>query len=274
MNYTIKIKGGQENDIPQLKPRELGYCTDTGKAFIGTETGNKDFFKVINDKLGDGFTSENTITSQLNASVKKTKENINYYVSKSGNDNNDGLSESTPFATIQHAIDLVPEFIKNEIRINVAGGLYDEDIIVSGKYGDGLLAIIGSEETSVNRITLKNINLPFVVSTLKCLTTTKSAIDISRCVGVTLTKITNTVSAMEQIGIETNFSIIFISNCEISNKNYAILSSSGSIVFSNSNRGESNNTGLLAQNGGTIGKSGTQPNGATGETIYSGGVIR
>ena len=74
MNYTIKIKGGQENDIPQLKPRELGYCTDTGKAFIGTETGNKDFFKVINDKIGDGFTSEKTINSQLNQKVNKTNE--------------------------------------------------------------------------------------------------------------------------------------------------------------------------------------------------------
>lgn len=82
MNYTIKIKGGQENDIPQLKPRELGYCTDSGKAFIGTETGNKDFFKVINDKIGDGFTSENTITSQMNekanqSDLNATNTNVN-----------------------------------------------------------------------------------------------------------------------------------------------------------------------------------------------------
>lgn len=67
MNYTIKLKGGVKNDIPVLSPREIGICTDTNEVFVGTETGNKDFFKSINDKIGNGFTTENTITSLMNA---------------------------------------------------------------------------------------------------------------------------------------------------------------------------------------------------------------
>ena len=49
--------------------------------------------KEINDKVG-GIDVENNgdIATQLNAKANKNTEELVYYVSKNGNDNNDGLS--------------------------------------------------------------------------------------------------------------------------------------------------------------------------------------
>lgn len=43
MADLIQIKGGAKGNrtaLPQLSPRELGYATDEGKLYIGSEAGN------------------------------------------------------------------------------------------------------------------------------------------------------------------------------------------------------------------------------------------
>lgn len=59
----IKIRRGLESQLPTLEIGELGYCTDTGKLYIGTQSGNQllvasqstgDMLKSIYDTDSDG----------------------------------------------------------------------------------------------------------------------------------------------------------------------------------------------------------------------------
>lgn len=49
-----------------------------------------------------------------------------YYVDPAGDDNNDGRSASTPFRTIQRAVDEIPEMVLHRQTIKLADGTYSE----------------------------------------------------------------------------------------------------------------------------------------------------
>ena len=72
------------------------------------------------------------------------KEDTTIYVSTSGSDESGDGSESYPFKTIQHAIDIISKDLANkEITINVASGTYSENVEVAGFYGGTLRFEIG-----------------------------------------------------------------------------------------------------------------------------------
>ena len=61
------------------------------------------------------------------------------YVSTSGNDASGNGTESAPYKTIQHAIDVLPKNLNGrEVTINVASGTYSENIEIAGFYGGTL----------------------------------------------------------------------------------------------------------------------------------------
>jgi hypothetical protein len=67
-------------------------------------------------------------------------QDTTYYVATTGNDNNNGLTIGTPFATIQHAIDVVSDTLDLQnylVTIQVADGTYNESVkfkqLVNGK---------------------------------------------------------------------------------------------------------------------------------------------
>ena len=83
--------------------------------------------------------------------VAKSTQALTYYVNSDiGSDANDGLTEETPFASIQEAIDRLPDLNLHQHQIYVAEGTYDA-FCVSGKIflptqdsgGDGGLIITG-----------------------------------------------------------------------------------------------------------------------------------
>lgn len=75
----------------------------------------------------------------------RTKKAITYYVNAStGSDTNNGLSASTAFKTIQHAIDIAPKWLDHNVSIRLAVGTYDR-VNISGFCGRGVLTIIGSD---------------------------------------------------------------------------------------------------------------------------------
>ena len=59
-----------------------------------------------------------------------------FYVSKTGNDDNDGLTSSTPFKTIGHAIE-VAKSLKADASIHISFGVYEEGGFEITGYGDG-----------------------------------------------------------------------------------------------------------------------------------------
>ena len=94
----------------ELNGQEVAYIAQNGKTRKSTLQKIKEFIigtvvmgttatnvtgavKEINDKVG-GIDVENNgdIATQLNAKANKNTEELVYYVSKNGNDNNDGLS--------------------------------------------------------------------------------------------------------------------------------------------------------------------------------------
>lgn len=65
-----------------------------------------------------------------------------YYVDPTGSDSNDGLTALTPFATIQHAVDVVMQTLNQQlfgftdlITIQLADGTYDENLVLGPYVG-------------------------------------------------------------------------------------------------------------------------------------------
>ncbi|CAF1633389.1 unnamed protein product, partial [Didymodactylos carnosus] len=70
-----------------------------------------------------------------------------YYVSKSGNDKNSGLTESHPFKTIQHAANVV---VAGSV-VNVKAGEYDETVVIhiQGNSKDGYITFQNYKQDKV-----------------------------------------------------------------------------------------------------------------------------
>ena len=60
-----------------------------------------------------------------------------YYVSKSGSDENDGLTNRTAFKTIAHALE-VAKSLKANAKIHISSGNYEENGLTIGSYGSGM----------------------------------------------------------------------------------------------------------------------------------------
>jgi hypothetical protein len=78
--------------------------------------------------------------------------NRTYYVSTTGNDTNDGLTVSTPFATIQKAVDTVASIdcsIYN-VTIQLADGTYYQNVLLKQYVGAGTMTLQGNSATPAN----------------------------------------------------------------------------------------------------------------------------
>lgn len=77
-------------------------------------------------------------TDYPHASLLTLTEPINYYVNAAtGDDENDGLTEEYPFATIGKAISTLPNTILATANINVAAGVYPESLVIDKSFKSG-----------------------------------------------------------------------------------------------------------------------------------------
>lgn len=217
-------------------------------------------------------------TTQLKEKANKNTEELVYYVSKNGNDNNDGLSADKPFLTINKAISKIPNFIANNITVNIADGTYNEEINIEGKNGGSIITIKGNTSTpsnvTINNARVRSCTCLVVIDGFKAITTAKTSFIGSNSTYVDFSHCISNVSA-SIIGLQATMSNVILRNSEISNKtSYGILSEYNSNLISIGNTGTTNNTALLATYGGTISKSGTQPSGTISESSINGGAIR
>jgi len=100
-----------------------------------------------------------------------TTENLTYYISTAGNDNNDGLTTDTSFATIAKALSMLPQIIDHTIMIYIANGEYNEDVNISDYVGVGSIGIIGDTSRPRNvilsSITISNCYCNIKISGVK-----------------------------------------------------------------------------------------------------------
>ncbi|WP_340014644.1 tail fiber protein [Paenibacillus sp. FSL K6-1318] len=221
-----------------------------------------------------------SVWATVSSGIDLSTANIDYYVNAAtGNDSNDGLSTGQSFKTINKALSLVPAVFVNDITINVAAGTYTENLIISNKFGTGILKILGPSSGSpvvisglitVERSTLSNIELRYLTINQGASAT---PLLVNYVKAISLFALTMTATST-QPGLYTTYSVVNVFNCTISSKAYGIRASTLSKVYSNSMLGSGNNIGIYADSAGEIVKYGTQPSGSTSEQISNGGLIR
>lgn len=78
------------------------------------------------------------LARQIYQVPRQSVANVTMYVdATNGSDSNDG-SARRPFKTIGKAISMIPQVINHQYIINVAAGIYNEDVILNGFIGAGL----------------------------------------------------------------------------------------------------------------------------------------
>lgn len=186
------------------------------------------------------------------------------------------------FATIQGAIDSLKKQVNAGITINVDAGTYNEDVIIKGFVGGGRIVLNGADSLDnavnykVNSILLLSNNIRININGFDAVSTSAVAFTSGYCTAVELTYCRSTVSATAYVGISMSYTAVAsVGKCLISNRKYALHVMNSAAAFSADwSAGEGNTVGLVASQGSTIGKKGTQPQGTTAEYTDSGGVIR
>lgn len=256
--------------------------------------GTKDYIdKVIGNLDSLPLTQRNNVSeailSHINSNIAhstyvplKTTVNITYYVSTTGSDLNDGLTANTPFRTIQHAFDILPQIINNTVTVIVAAGTYNEDVVIRGFVGKGYIHLLGASSLvdSSNYI-VKSVTVIACAVTwisVKGFTGTQTGgtafIHSSNNCEVDWVYLTVNASDATSAAFNASYaSVAYVSACSFSNRNQAIIAQ-GTKVISKDVTGSGNSVGLYSSNGSDIAKSGTQPSGTTMEYTTAGGVIR
>lgn len=207
-----------------------------------------------------------------------TIANLNYFVSTTGLDTNDGLTSGTAFKTIQHTLDILPQIINHTITIYIADGAYAEDVVVAGFAGKGQIIANGNVATPAN-VTISSINISqnscyIFLQGFTATSITKDGITVKNNTYVQVKVISCIAATATYAGISIQNSNTWISTCTISNRSAGIDASGPCAVTSELNSGTGNTIGLKASYTATIGKAGGQPAGTTAESATYGGIIR
>ena len=258
--------------------------TRPGRIKITPENGSAPWYGVMEradepSVVGTPINAENLNAMQQNQGMSA---NMTVYVATSGSDSLGNGSRTAPYATITKALSVIPKQLNGYTgTINIAAGVYEEDVVVNG-YSGGQLYMLG--------VTGDNV-------TIKSLTVAAGAIMIKSNINLTITGvITNqslyinnrgtlisgsgnlVISSTAENGISLiNGGFAYISSASISNVTANGVSCSGrSTCYINSLNINTVGRGIRATSGSNVGFSsativaGTQYSTDDGGRIYSG----
>lgn len=140
--------------------------TEFNQGYFKVLSSESDYPKARQDDLEDGGTvyqlpfAKFTKTINGIGTFSDELETINIgtgetdiYVSTSGNDTSGDGSESYPYRTIQHAIDMLPKNLNDkDIKLHVKSGTYSENVVISGFYG-------GTLRLAVETVTISSLTV-------------------------------------------------------------------------------------------------------------------
>ena len=226
--------------------------------------------------VGTPINAANLNAMQQNSGLTTS---IMLYVSTNGSDNTGDGTSAAPYATIARAINAVPKNLNGyTATINIAAGTYPEDLTIGG-YTGGNVVLTGTQGDSVQINSLRIMETDFVQISNFQLTltggTTNGALYIrhSNCAVWGTVTISGEASRGVFCAIGGN---AYISSAVISNKTDAVYAEQCSNVHISTLSGNSNTTGIRANNGGKV-SYGANSLGATvatataaGGRIYSG----
>lgn len=244
-----------------------GLMTDTGG--IVAKIGMQPTGSISNEYTVDA----GVLVSSFGAKIGTISENTTLYVATTGSDTTGTGSNSKPFATIQHALDILPKDLGSRyVTINVAVGTYDEDIRVDGFRNGDLNIFSANKNTLVDTCKIRSVIFyccgPAYVrlNGFNMITTTKNAIQIGECDGVYIDYCQSLTDAGGRTGIQCyESSHIGVGNCKMANKNHGASFLFSTAMVSHWAPGSSNNyIGISSINGSRVALIGAQPTSSMG----------
>ena len=257
-NVTSIVSGNITNRVGTIDcPYVTGVLKNIDTVAIDTR------IAIINGLISDLETSM--------VSSAPLTSSIGYYVSKTGNDANNGLTSGTAFLTIGKALSMLPKQFQNaDASIYVGSGTYNEYVNVRGFFGNGNLYINGTESPTkpvvysmnvygcnLNSTTITN----FDPDNINVVGSSHATLDYFKCDS-------NTITLQDSLAC-------YVNNSSFSGANPCILSTRNSTVAITNNSGSGNTKVLEANGAGTIIKMGAVGiTGTIAETVATGGLIR
>lgn len=155
-----------------------------------------------------------------------------YHVSRTGSNETGDGSEENPFLTVQHAVDVLPRYLTEEVTITIHEGAYEEVVRVEWFGGPGMLNIVGAagETVSLRAALLQDCTARIYMEHLTISgemdTAGGGSVSIWRCVYALLNNITCVAPSSAEAyygAIRAFYSAgVYLSGCTVSNKNIAI----------------------------------------------------
>lgn len=174
---------------------------------------------------------------------------------------------------------MIPVVVNHKVLINIVLGTYAEAVIISGISGSGEITVTGSTVVDFTRqiTNIVNIracscavNLRYIAVT----TTISRAFEILNSAAVALNGVTvNGVNTTDGFGIIVENTDVTMANCVIGNKQNAVYSNWGALVYAVDCSGSGNVIGYQAGAGGRIQVSGTTIPATTPTAVVQGGFI-
>jgi hypothetical protein len=160
--------------------------------------------------------------------IDRTTRDLTYFVRPDGNDSNSGLSNSSAqaFKTIVKAISIIPPIVNHNIYIVVAPGTYNEDVLIAGHTGGGMITLRGESDVNVdapnyviNSLRIYGCTCFVNVRVFTCTSATLAAVTVATCARVYLGGIVSTVSTPALSGIVSyNSSCVNLHSCSMNNR--------------------------------------------------------
>jgi phage minor structural protein len=232
--------------------------------------------KVIDIDADNGGFDDLYVGSFRSPSVPNyNKDTINYYVDPAGDDENDGLSWSSPKKTIQSCIDLIPKFNDGGVYITLKAppsGRQDYwgSIMIEGFVGGGTIQIQGQNWNNYinGRVFVRGCtnNIYFYNLTINLTDSSTAGLTVYTSTYVYCEKLWVYGQGTAMAFFALNGSNLQLTMCEAYDCSYAVQASYLANIYVDRCKGYGTARGLVAQWGAWIYVYSTYPTGATSAT--------
>lgn len=150
-----------------------------------------------------------------------TRDTTLYVDNVSGNDNNNGLTRSTAFRTVQAAVNSLPKYIANNVEILMTSSGADqvENVAIKGFVGGAQLTLRSESgiKTLVGNVTVFGCSVFTRIVDFKINSRNESAVYVDKCVSVVLASLEINGNNVANQGINIFNSRAEVINCAVYN---------------------------------------------------------
>lgn len=220
-----------------------------------------------------------SLFDNIKSSLQVTNGGL-YYVNPTTGDNRFGVmgNINKPFRTIQGVLQLIPKYLNSNVVIDLAPGVYNEAIHLSGFTGTGTLTVRCTNfgAASLHAINLVDCTVRIDFQGLAVNHTSYTGVQVHNCSNVRVMNCTIGGSSplIPYAGVNADNSTVLVYNTEIKYRGVALEAIRFGDILSENNTGANNNRALSASLGGIIVKNFTQPTGTASDTATTGGEIK